>query len=634
MFEFVRTHNKWLMLGLLLLILPSFVFVGVSGYSGFIDGSANAAATVGGQRITQAEWDMAHRQASERVRQQQPDVDAKLLDSPQAKQEALDGLIQQRLLAVAAQSQHLEVSNERLKSRFERDPQLEIARTPTGAVNKAVLAAQGMTEEGFIQRYREDLRARQVLSPLQQASGHLPTVSGGLAFDALLQRRAVRVQHFNPSAFLAQVQVSDDELTAHYQKPEIQKQWQRPESAQIEYLVLEVQALKAAVTVSEADLRAFYEQNASRYNQAEERRARHILLKVEDPSKDGDQKAKAESLLTELRKAPEKFAELARQHSQDEGSAANGGDLDFFARGAMVKPFEDAVYALKAGEISPPVRSEFGWHIIKLEATRGGEVRPFEAVRAEIEESQRTQLARQRYQELAESFSTTVFEQPDSLEPAAKKLGLTIQRATVQRQPAPGQDAGPLTSAKLIEAVFSAETLRNKRNTDAVETAANQMVSARVLNHQPAAAPPLAEVKEAVRQQLRAHRAAELAKKAGAERLGKGVAGGDDGFAETQWISRAKPQGLPQPVLEAVLRAPSDKLPALVGVDQGSAGYWLVRLEQLGDREADLIPPDVAAKQVAQAWAAAEARAYLDALKRSHKVKQNAARPVTASSGS
>lgn len=632
MFEFVRTHNKWLMFGLLLLILPSFVFVGVSGYSSFIDGSADAAASVGGQRITQAEWDMAHRQASDRVRQQQPDVDAKLLDSPEAKQEALDGLIQQRLLAVAAQRQHLEVANERLKARFERDPQLEIARTPTGALNKAVLAAQGMTEEGFIQRYREDLRARQVLAPLQQASAQLPTVAGGLAFDALLQRRAVRVQHFQPSDFLGQVQISDEDLAAHYQKPETQKQWLRPETAQIEYLQLDLQSLKAGVTVSEADLRAFYEQNASRYNQAEERRARHILLKVDDQATEADQKAKAEKLLAELRKSPEKFAELAKQHSQDEGSAANGGDLDFFARGAMVKPFEDATYALKTGEISPPVRSEFGWHIIRLEATRGGEARPFEAVRAEIEDGRRTELARQRYQELAESFSTTVFEQPDSLEPAAKKLGLSIQRATVQRQPAAGSAAGPLASPKLLEAVFGAEALRNKRNTDAVETAPNQMVSARVLQHQPAAAPALAEVKEAVRQQLQLQRAAELAKKAGSERLAKGVAAGDDGLAATQWVSRAKPEGLPQPVLETVLRAPGDKLPALLGVEQGGNGYWLVKLEQVGEREADLIPAEVAARQVAQAWAAAEARAYVDALKRSHKVKQNAARPAVAAS--
>lgn len=631
MFEFVRKHNKWLQVVLLLLILPSFVFVGVSGYSSFIDGSANAAATVGGQRITQAEWDMAHRQASERVRQQQPDVDAKLLDSPEAKQQALDGLIQQRLLAVAAQQQHLEVANERLKARFERDPQLEIARTSTGALNKAVLAAQGMTEEGFIQRYREDLRARQVVAPLQQASAQLPTVAGALAFDALLQRRAVRVQHFAPAAFLGQVQISDEELAAHYQKPETQKQWLRPETAQIEYLQLDLQALKAGVAVSEADLRAFYEQNASRYNQAEERRARHILLKVEGQANEADQKAKAEKLLAELRKAPEKFAELAKEHSQDEGSAANGGDLDFFARGAMVKPFEDATYALKTGEISPLVRTEFGWHIIKLEATRGGEARPFEAVRAEIEDSRRTELARQRYQELAESFSTTVFEQPDSLEPAAKKLGLSIKRATVQRQPAPGQ-AGPLASPKLLEAVFGAEALRNKRNTDAVETASNQMVSARVLQHQPAAAPALAEVKDAVRQQLQLQRAAEQAKKAGAERLAKGLAGGDEGLAATQWVSRAKPEGLPQPVLEAVLRAAGDKLPALLGVEQGAAGYWLVKLEQVGAREPDLVPAEVAARQVAQAWATAEANAYLDALKRSHKVKQNAAKPVAAAS--
>lgn len=629
MLEFIRNHTRWLMV--IILSLTAVAFIAPQGYTGFMDATSTGVASVDGTKITQAEWDAAHRQSAERLRQQNPQIDTKLLDSPQAKYETLEGLVQQRLLTSVAQGQHLEVSDERLKQRFERDPQLSFLRNPNGGVNKAMLAAQGMNEAVFVERYRQDLRARQAIAPVQggELTGAGVSVAAGLAFDALLQRREVAVQRFEPQAFMAQVSVTDAELDAFYRQADTQKRWQRPESAQIEYLVLDVQSLKAGVTVAEADLKTFYEQNASRYATAEERRASHILLKLEEGADEAAvkaQRAKADELLVQLRKAPQQFAELARQHSQDEGSAPNGGDLDFFARGAMTKAFEDAAYALKVGEISPPVRTEFGWHIIKLEGVRGGERRSFESVRAEIEEEQRTQLARQRYQELAETFSTMVFEQADSLAPAAQKLNLKVQTATVQRQPGPGQQ-GPLASPKLLEAVFAAESVRNKRNTDAVEVAPSQLVAARVIQHQPAAAPALADVKDLVRQQLSLQRASELARKAGEARLAAGLKAAVDGFAPVQWVSRAQPGDMPQPVLDAVLRADASKLPALIGVNQAGSGYWLVRIEQVGARDPAVLPAELASRQYAQAWALAEGRAYLEALKRSHKARLNAAKP-------
>lgn len=633
MFEFIRNHTRWLMI--VVLGLTAVAFIAPQGYTGFMDATSTGVATVDGQKITQAEWDAAHRQSAERLRQQNPEIDAKQLDSEQAKRDTLEGLVQQRLLVAAANAQHLEVANERLESRFGRDQQLAFLRDANGGVNKAALAAQGMSKEQFIERYRQDLRSNQTIAPVQRpANAAAAQTAAGLAFDALLQRREVRVQRFDPQAYLSQVSVSDADIEAFYKQADTQKQWLRPESAQIEYLMLDVASLKASVTVSEADLKTFYEQNASRYNAAEERRARHILLQVDANASAAEQKAardKIEGLLAQLRKSPEQFAELARQHSQDEGSAANGGDLDFFARGAMAKPFEDATFALKVGEISPVVQTEFGLHLIKLDAVRGGERRSFETVRAEIEDEQRTQLARQRYQELAETFSTMVFEQPDSLAPAAQKLGLPVQRATVQRQPSATQ-VGPLASPKLLDAVFGVEALRNKRNTDAVETAPSQLVSARVLQHQPAAAPPLADVKEAVRQQLLTQRALQLAQKAGEARLALGLKGPETDLQPAQWVSRAQPRGLPQPVLDAALRVDAAKLPALIGVQQADSGYWLMKVEQVGGREAEVLPADVAARQYAQAWSLVEGRAYLEALKLSHKAKISAAKPTAVAS--
>ena len=332
--------------------------------------------------------------------------------------------------------------------------------------------------------------------------------------------------------------------------------------------------------------------------------------------------------MAELRKDPKKFAELARKHSQDEGSAANGGDLDFFGREAMVKPFSDAAFALKVGEISPIVRSEFGLHLIELVATRGGSVRSFEEVRAEIESQQRLELARKRFQELSEQFSNMVYEQADALQPVAEKFGLKLQQAELPRQPRPGAQ-GPLSSAKLLDLVFAPESLKSKRNTEAVETAPQQMVSARVLKHQPAAAPALSDVQELVRSQLVSERAAALAKAEGEKQL---AALQKDPNAQAwdaaRWLSRASAQGMPEAALNAVMRADAKKLPAVVGVELGNAGYLLVRIGKVGAPEE--ATAKAAAPQFAQAQAAAEAQAYLEALKQSLKAKLLVAAPAAS----
>ena len=184
--------------------------------------------------------------------------------------------------------------------------------------------------------------------------------------------------------------------------------------------------------MSDDELRKYYEENAARYTTPEERRASHILIKADKGAPAADRakaRAKAEALLAELKKNPAAFAELAKKNSDDPGSAERGGDLDFFARGAMVKPFEDAAFALKPGEISPLVETDFGYHIIQVTAVRGGEKRSFEAVRAEMEEEVKRQLAQRTFAEAAVEFTNTVYEQPDSLKPVADKLKLEMHTA-------------------------------------------------------------------------------------------------------------------------------------------------------------------------------------------------------------
>ncbi|NCT85707.1 MAG: peptidyl-prolyl cis-trans isomerase [Comamonadaceae bacterium] len=635
MFEFVRANTRLFQFILLILILPSFAFVGMQGYTSMMDGANAGVATVNGRKITQAEWDAAQREQADRIRRQNPTIDAKLLDTPEIKRQALEGLVNERTLKAAADKQHFSPSAEAVNARFWNDPQFAFLRNPDGTVNKALLAAQGMTPSIFMERLRQDYALRQVMGPIE-TSVTVGTAAPKLAFDALLQQREVQMQHFDAKEFAAKLNPSDADIEAFYKEPANAAKFKLPESAQIQYVVLDLEALKKDVKFTEDDLLNYYKENASRYGVPEERRASHILIKVDRSAPAEERakaKAKAEEILAQVRKNPAEFAALAKKNSQDEGSAANGGDLDFFSRGAMVKEFDAAVYAMKPGEISNLVETDFGYHIIQLTGTRGGEQKPFEAVRAEVEAEVRKQLAQRRYSEAAEQFGNLVYEQSDSLQPVADKLKLQIQTATVLRQPQPDA-VGPLASAKLLDAVFGADALRNKRNTEAVETGPSQLVSARVVQHNLARVPPLADVKDKVRAQLIQKLAAEQARKAGEARLAALKANPADtaGLEAATTVSRAKPQGLTRAQLEAVLGADASKLPAALGVAADDGSYVVVRINQLQPRDATVIDDKTAAQQYAAAWARAEGQAYLAALKSQYKASIKVASPASAAS--
>lgn len=635
MFDFVRSHTRLLQGVLVLLVFPSFVFFGVQGYSHFMDQAAATVATVDGQPIRQSELEAAHRQQVERMRQQMPTLDVKLFDTPEARQQTLDALVREQVLRHAAQKENLVVPDLRLQRLFVTDPAYAALRKPDGSINKDYLAAQGMSVGQFEEMLRTEYSLRQVLGGVTGSSLSGQTVAAANA-NALLEQREVQVQRFEAKDYLAKVNPSDADIDAFYKAHA--DRFRAPDEASIEYVVLDLDALKKQVTVSDDDLKKYYEQNISRYTAPEERRASHILITVDkDAAADvrAKAKAKAESLLAEVKAHPDSFAEVAKKNSEDPGSAAKGGDLDFFARGAMVKPFEDAAFGMKVNDISGVVESDFGYHIIKLTAVRGGDRKPFEAVRAEIQDEVAKQLAQQRYAEAAEQFSNLVYEQSDSLQPVIDKLKLGKMTAVVQRAAAPGA-TGPLASSKLLDAVFSVDGLQNKRNTEAVETGANQLVSARVVSYRPAHVRDLAEVRPQVLEQLKADQAAAAARKDGEARLASLKQNPADTLAPSVVLSRAQIQGQPRQVVDATLKADLAKGPVVVGVDLGPQGYAVVKVVKRVPRAGDDADLARAKPYIAQALAQAEEAAYYDALKRRHKVeiKQAAAPAASASAAS
>jgi len=623
MFDFFRRHTRALQFVLVLLVFPSFVFFGIQGYSRFAGGDLQTVAKVAGQPVTQAEFDGALRDRVERARRQMPSLDPKVFETPEMRALVLDGLIRERVALVAADKLHLGVSDERLDRVFKSDPEFAALRNPDGSVNRDALTALGMSSEAFAERLRQDLARRQVLQPIG-VSAIAPAAAASAALEAMYQQREVQVERFDAKDQLAKVAPSEADIEAYYKDPAHAGQFQAPEQATVEYVTLDLESVKKNIAVSEEDLRKYYAENEKRYTAPEERRASHILVKADKdaPKAERDKaRAKAEELLAEVRKNPQAFAEIAKKNSDDEGSAAKGGDLDFFGRGAMVKPFEDAAFGLKPGETSGIVESDFGFHIIHVTGARGGEKKSFESVRAAIEAEVKNQLVQKKFADAAVEFGDTVYEQPDSLKPAADKWKLEIKTAQgVTRTPAPGA-TGPLANPRFLEALFSSDSTRDKRNTKAIDVGSNQLAAGRVVQYVAAHQLPFAEVKDKVRQQLAATQAAALAAKLGSERLAKARAAPGEALAgPTLVVSRAQPRDLPRPVLDAIVKAPVATLPAFVGVSLGDQGYVVAKIIKTAGRDPIVGDQAQATAQYAQVWADAEAQAYYAGLKSRFKV--------------
>lgn len=636
MFDLVRKHTKILMVIMFLLIIPSFVLFGIDGYTRFRD-KGEAVATVGSYDITQAEWDGAHKQQVDRIRAQMPTIDPKILDSADAKYATLERLVRDRVLGDAAEKLHLQTSDARLTRELQQNEMITSLRGPDGKLDmeryRQLTASQGLTPEGFESRVRRDISVRQVESGIT-STGFATAAQAGVSLNAFFEKRELQFQSFLPADFVAKVNPADVEIEAFYK--DNQALFKATETANVEYVVLDLEAVKKTIMLNEADVKTYFQQNQARLSGSEERRASHILLNAPKSAPAAERekaRARAAELLALARKSPDGFAELAKKNSQDPGSAAQGGDLDFFAKGAMVKPFEDAAYSMKKGDISDVVESDFGFHIIRLTDIKEVKQKSFEELRAGLESELKDQQAKTKYAELAESFTNTVYEQSDSLKPVADKLKLEIKTASnLTRQTAPGAAAntGILSNAKLLAAIFSTDAVEKKRNTEAVETAPSQMVSARVTQHNPARTMPLVDVKSAVREKLIAQRALELAKKEGNAKLAAWKAApATAGLPTAVVVSRDKPLNVPPLLVEAALRADSGTLPSFIGVDLGFQGFAVAKVATVIARQT---PSDDALKQeqgqYSIGWSSAEAQAYYAGLKTRFQVKILAPKPA------
>lgn len=618
MFDAVRNNKRIVQVFLLLITVP-FAMWGLDSYVNG-DGGAQQVARVGDANITLNQFQEALREQQDRMRAEFPGVDGKLLDSAPVRDSVLEGLVDQQLLLQEVNRLHLGVSVAALQEMIANIPAFQDDGRFSQQRYEAVLASQGMSPAGFEAQLQRDMALQSLISAIGD-SAFVPRTVLDRVVALQVETRQVQEYLISAQSLAAGLRLETADLQKFYDAN--QQTFSLPEQLRVEYVVLSQQDLNAQVQVAEAEVRAWYDGHQNQYSQPEERRASHILLMTEGADK-AAVKARAEALLVRLQQEPGKFADLAREHSQDPGSAAKGGDLGFFARGMMVKPFEDTAFSLKPGELSGLVETDFGYHIIRLDSIRAAVVKPFEQVQQEIEAELKQQRVARAFAEAAENFSNTVYEQSDSLQPAAAPYKLALRQSGWLTR-AGGAKEQELNHPKLLEALFSDEVTRNGRNTEVVEVASGTLVAARMLEHKPAAVRPFEEVRQEIEARLKQTEAMAKAVQQGEALLAELKAGQEAGarWGAQRTVSRMAPGPLDTPALAAVFKLSANALPAYAGVELPGQGYALYKVTQVQPGVAEPALAQTLEQQLGRLTSRAQLEAYMASLRERYKVEVN-----------
>ncbi|MCF0254408.1 MAG: SurA N-terminal domain-containing protein, partial [Duodenibacillus sp.] len=535
----MRSQKRWLMLITTVLVIPSFVVTGIYSYNRMMSDDG-AIAKVDGESVTPQQYDEAKRRHLDNLRARLgQDFRPNMLDTPAAKQMLLESVLSERSLANEAAMENVEISEEVAIQLIKNFPMFQEKGQFSPQRYQNYLASAGYSDKYFVHKMRTDL-ARDLLSAGVARTAAQPPKLVERVYQLLSEKRTVSTAVIDAGKYLEGVAASDEEARAYWEGN--RAEFDIPDEIDVQYVVLTPQLFRDA-TPTEEDVQGFYEQNKKRFMQPEERRASHILISKE--AKDGkDPKKLAEEVLAKAKAAPADFAALAKEFSADPGSAGQGGDLDFFGKGMMVKPFEEAVFAAKKGDIVGPVETEFGWHVIAVTDVRPERVKPLEEVRGAIVELYRDQESMKAFAAEADNFTNMVYEQSESLQGVIDKYKLkpvSVDKLTAQ---GPKDEAArKMLNQHVMESLFSDECLREKRNAQAVEVAQNTLVAARVVNFRPQHVQPFEEAKEGIVSHIRQDKALAKARAEGealAARLAKGEDAGVE-FKDRRTVSRAQP---------------------------------------------------------------------------------------------
>jgi peptidyl-prolyl cis-trans isomerase D len=581
MFDYFR-NNPRVAQGILALLILPFALWGVEH---FFDGSGgnDAVATVAGVGISERDFQQAIADQRDGLRQQMGErFDPAVTETSKFRLDVLEDMIDSQLVVGTAVNSGMTVPDDRLAEIIRNIPSFQKDGKFDVKAYDALLRQQGLSPSTYQEQLRAQIAGEQSVGLFRRLQW-MPQAVVDRAADLGEQERDVQQALISPDDYMAKVSASADEVKQYFDSNS--KQFEVPARVKIEYVLLDADKVAEKIAIPETDVEAFYKANAGKFTTAEQRRAAHILIGVDKGANavaKGAARAKAEKLLAEL-KTGKDFGALAKANSSDPGSAQQNGDLGFFGRGTMVKPFEDAAFKLKVGEVSGIVESDFGFHIIKLTEIKGGADGDLESARPQIVSELRKQRSGKQFAELAEALADAVYEQSDSLAGAAEKLGVPVQTAEgVTREGNPRDPV--LGNAKFLKALFD-DALPNRRNTEVVELASGkQLVAGRVVASTPASILPFDTVKSDIVDRVKRKKAAEMAIAEGKRIMGELAAGK---AVPVKWganltVSRKKPTGLPFPAMQLVFRAKTAPLPSYAAVEIPGQGYAMFRINRVG----------------------------------------------------
>ncbi|MDB5802461.1 MAG: ppiD [Rhodocyclales bacterium] len=611
MFDAVRNNRRIVQIFLALITLP-FAFFGVESYLRDGPGDTDVIATVSGQKITAVEL-------TNKVREAAGDKDPAVANTPAFRDQVLDAMVDERVIGLTAADVGLAVPKSIIQDAYLHEPAFQENGKFSPKKAEYVLQASNMTKHAFEQRVSDVAAQRLLIAPLTQGSSVSKVV---LARWVALseEQRTVAEWKVGAASFKAAVKLSDDVVQKYYEANK--SKFETAERAKVEYVVLNADDLASKVKVTDAEARKWYDEHPKDYVQPEERRASHILIEVPEgakPEQKAAAKKKAEDLLARLKAAPGSFAQLAKANSAD-GSAEQGGDLGFFAKGATEPEFDAAVFALKPHEISNVVQTKFGYHIIQLTDMRGGKPKSFDDARTDIVSALQQQAGAKALAESTDQFTDLVFQQPLTFKPVAEKLGISIRRSDwVEKGGLPA--GGALDDARVQAAIFAADSLKERHNSAALDLGKGTLLSVRVLDYQPRKLKPLAEVRGQLELQLIAEESVKLAKAEGEARLAKLQTGAPvpATWGTPRAVHRHEMPG--EEARKAVFKE-IKKFPAYVGAVTPE-GYTVYRIDQASKPTVALDDPRIGmlSQQFAQAYGAADWRSVLTGLRARHGVE-------------
>lgn len=519
------------------LIILSFVFAGVGSY--LVSGSSNAAAKVGNMEIGRGEFEMAYQNQRNRMQAQLGDYFSQLLADPayveSFRKSVLDEMINQALLDLHAESLGLRISDAQVRTMILAMPEFQQDGKFSQDIYQATLRRAGYSPDSFAEYMRRELIRSQLLDALQTSEFVLP---GEVDTEGKLftQTRDIRTIVLNIEQFANTVELSEEEIQQYYEANKAQ--FTRPEQVKVSYIELAAESLKAQMTVSDEEVEQYYQEHLDKYSSEEQRRVAHILI-------EGDDQARAQAVLDELNAGAD-FATLAQEKSDDFGSADNGGDLGWIERDVMDPAFEEAAFALQnVGDVTELVKSDFGYHIIKLEELKDSVVKPFSQVAAQIKQEMIDQKAVDQFYELQSELEKVAFEYPDSLEEASKAIGQQVKHTDFISQ----LDAPEiLRSPAVAQAIVSPEVKLDGLNSEVIEVAPEHIIVVRVDDARDETVLPIAEVQEQVAAQLSRVKGEQQASETASEVVAALQAGNGDiltekglAFGELEKIDRRSP---------------------------------------------------------------------------------------------